>query len=104
MPRWLWWTPVAALLILAAVLGFRQGWLMANLSESDAIEAWAARYMEETGAPQADCTAVPGVQVWLVIRCGTGQDRRVYRLDRLGRLVRPSGPDGGSDTILEPNI
>ena len=104
MPRWLWFTPLAVLLLATAVLGYRHGWRVANLTESDAIEAWAARYMEETGAEQADCTAVPGQNVWLVIRCGTGQDRRVYRLDRFGRLLRPADPDGGTDVILEPNI
>lgn len=101
MPRWLWWSPLAVLLLLTALLGYRQGWLAANLTESGAIETYAARYMQETGAAQADCTAVPGAQVWLVIRCGTGQDRRIYRVNRFGRLVLP---DEDSDMILEPNI
>ncbi|MBV7393540.1 hypothetical protein [Mameliella sediminis] len=85
--RVLLWLPLAALVLFGAIQAFRAGWIVAHLSESAAIETYAARYMQETGAPAADCTAVPGEKVWLVIRCGTGEDRRIYRVNRFGGLV-----------------
>ncbi|WP_421907205.1 hypothetical protein [Mameliella sp.] len=99
--RLLLWLPLAVLVTLGAVLAFRAGWIAANLTESMAIESYAARYMAETGARAADCTAVPGSQVWLVIRCGTGQDRRVYRVNRFGGLV--TGKPAEGDRMKEPS-
>ena len=99
--RWVWWLPVAGLIGLAAVLGYRQGWIAAHLTESMAIETYATRYMAETGARAADCSAMPGGEVWLVIRCGTGQDRRVYRVNRFGGLVTGQPADG--DRMKEPS-
>ncbi|MBS0124270.1 hypothetical protein [Thetidibacter halocola] len=99
MSRWLWFLPLAALTLVGALLAFRYGWVAANLSETAAIETYAARYMDETGSPAADCTAVPGNRVWLVIRCGSGQDRIVYRVNRFGGLVDVTV---GSDPLQEP--
>ncbi|WP_425339806.1 hypothetical protein [Mameliella alba] len=99
--RLLLWAPLAALVALGAVMAFRAGWIAAHLTESMAIERYAARYMAETGAQAADCSAVPGARVWLVIRCGTGQDRRVYRVNRFGGLVTGQPADG--DRMKEPS-
>ncbi|KUF09105.1 hypothetical protein [Pseudoponticoccus marisrubri] len=93
MPRWLWFAPLAVLLVAVALFGFRQGWIVANLTETDVIEAMAARYLAEAG-PQArasDCVARPGREVWLVVACG-GPGMWEYRVDRLGRLKERFGP------------
>lgn len=100
MPRWAWFLPLGVLVIGGGLLGFRYGWIVANMTETDAIEAYAARWMAQTGAPAADCTGVPGRDVWLVIRCGTGQDRVIYRVNRFGGLVPGTVRD--TATILEP--
>lgn len=91
-PRWVWWLPVGVLLIVAALLGYRQGWLAANMTETAAIELYAARYMEETGAPAADCVAVPGAEVWLIVRCGEDGAAYEYHVNRFGGLIQAYGP------------
>jgi hypothetical protein len=95
MPRWLWWLPLGVLTLVVALFVFRAGWIVANLSETDVIEHYAAIYVAEEGgkATMTDCTAVPGqgAKVWLVIRCGR---HRVYPVDRFGRLIE-TVPEAG---------
>lgn len=93
MPRWLWFMPLGVLLVLTALTGFRLGWIDLRLTESAAIEAYAARYLREggEGARRSDCTARPGQTVWLVIRCGHGEvwEYHVNRFGGLKQLFRP---------------
>ena len=101
MPRWAWFLPLGALVCVGGLLGYRYGWIAANMTETAAIEAYAARYMEETGAPAAECSATPGEDVWLVVRCGSGAQGRVYRVNRFGGLVgveRRDDRDGRPET------
>jgi len=93
MPRWLWWTPLAVLTLLAGLLLFRQGWIAAHMTETDVIDHFAARYVAEHGGQKSDCVAVPGrsAQVWIEVHCG---DVAIYPVDRAGRLISlPEGPD-----------
>jgi hypothetical protein len=77
----------------AAVLGLITGLRWADLDETDVIGIWAREYVDETGGSPSDCAAVPDARddVWLVVSCGRGPDRRVYPLDRSGRLIERSG-------------
>ena len=86
MPRWLWWTPLAVLTVIAGLLVFRQGWIAAHLTETDVINHYAARYVTDHGGQKADCLAVPGrtAGVWIEVRCGADV---IYPVDRSGRLV-----------------
>lgn len=93
MPRWLWWTPLAVLTLVAGLLLFRQGWIRAHLNETDVISHYAALYVAETGgeAKVTDCVARPGGQsdIWLVVRCEQPRSGRVrhFPLDWSGRLI-----------------
>ena len=79
----------AALVALALVLGLWLGQSRAPLTETQAIEAVAARHVAETGGLTSDCVAVPGEgAVWLRVSCGD----RVYRLDAAGALLPPAEP------------
>lgn len=89
MPRWVWFLPVGGLVLLSAIIGFRLGWLDVHLDESTAIEAYAKRYMRDSGAPAADCTGIPGQEVWLVVRCGAGWEYHVNRFGGLKHVFRP---------------
>ena len=107
MPRWIWFLPVGILLLVAALLGYRQGWLMANMTETAAIQMMAARYVEEAGeeARPSDCWAQPGEAVWLVVRCERDGARWEYHVNRFGGLERRYGPgEAGphTDEIGEP--
>ncbi len=99
MPIWVRFVPVALVVVAGALLAFRYGWIRANMTETAAIEAYAARYVAETGAPAADCVARPGARVWLVIRCGSGAEARVYRVNRFGGLVAPAAELDGAQGI-----
>lgn len=46
MPRWAMFLPFALIVALTALIGWRQGWLVANVTETEVIEATAARYVE----------------------------------------------------------
>lgn len=98
-PRWAFFLPLGAVVFLGALYAFRLGWIAAYITETAAIEAYAARYLSETGARAADCSAVPGERVWLVIRCGSGKDGRIYRVNRFGGLT---GTGPASDPDREP--
>jgi len=102
-PRWLLWAPVAALVAAGAVLGLKTGIDRAQLSETDAIERAAARYLSEAGpdARRTDCAAVPGrsAGVWLRVVCapGAGAPRFEYALDRRGAIIDPGGRAAGPE-------
>ena len=40
MPRWLWFAPLGGVLVAVAVLAFRQGLAVAQITETDVIETW----------------------------------------------------------------
>lgn len=91
MPRWLWWTPFALLLLVGAVYVFRLGMIAARIAETDVINRYAAVYMAETGAAAAleDCHARPGLDepgIWIVVICAGPEGRRSYHVNRFGGL------------------
>ncbi|NNE53645.1 MAG: hypothetical protein HKN30_14740 [Sulfitobacter sp.] len=102
MPRWLWWTPLALLVLGFALVGLRYGWIAATITETDVINRYAARYIKERGgdAALADCVAYPGQAgsgIWLVVRCTPDAgEPATYRVNRLGGLeqgaARPPAP------------
>lgn len=102
MRRVLWFLPLGALVLAGGAMGYRYGWIAANMSETAAIEAYAARYVRDHGGRMSDCLAVPGARVWLEVRCGTGAGLVVYEVNRLGGLVREGrgilGETGGPRT------
>lgn len=90
MPRWLLWTPLLALTAAFAVLGWRAGWHVSGLTETDVIEAAAARYVAGgEGRSRTDCAAQPhgSAQIWITVTCteATGRSHR-YDADRFGTL------------------
>lgn len=91
MPRWVWFAPLAILILAGAVWAFRWGWIAATITETDVINTYTQRYLAEGGATArlTDCTAVPGQQtgVWIVVRCLGTEARYDYPVDRFGRLV-----------------
>ena len=95
MPRWLWWMPLVLVTVLAGLFAYRAGYVAANLTETDVINHYAARYVAEgpDGAKVTDCSAQPGQSedVWLVVICGGPAHVVRYSVDRFGRLV-----EGGS--------
>ena len=91
--------PVGLLTVFAGLLGWKQGWIVANVTESDAIALYAARYAAEVpGADPADCRARPDpdARAWLTVICGPEPHdtaRHVtYRIDRSARLLTRTGP------------
>ncbi len=94
MARWAIWTPVFLLAALAGLLGYRLGRQAVTLTESGAIEVFAARYLQQSGpgARPSDCTAMPGEEAWLVVRCGRRGLYRAYWVSRTGGLIREAGP------------
>jgi hypothetical protein len=86
------WLPLGVLTFCGALLAFRLGWIDANLTETQAIEAYAARYMRDSGAPAADCVGVAGRDVWLRVICGPPGARWVYQVNRFGGLVGVETP------------
>lgn len=101
MPRWLWWGPLVVLTFVAGLFVFREGWIRANLSETDVINHFAAQYVAQTGgnAQMTDCMAEPGQQtgVWIVVQCQSDSGAAQFLVDRFGRLVEPRKLD-----VLEP--
>jgi hypothetical protein len=97
VPRWAWFLPLALLVIAGALYAFRLGWIAANITETDAIQAYAARYvaLAGPGARASDCLAIPGETrgVWITVLCApeTGPGWR-FDVGRLGGLVRMTGP------------
>ena len=106
MPRWALFLPFALMVALAALFGWRQGWLVANVTETQVIEAYAERYLAAraaagTGADAArsDCRARPdpGGASWLVVVCGPEPydpaRHYTYYVNRFGGLDRVVGPE-----------
>lgn len=106
MPRWLWWAPVGVLVLCGTLVSFRLGWIDANLTETEAIQAYANRYVTEAGpgAKRSDCWARPGETVWLVVRCGQPGAYWEYRVNRFGGLQKLSKPGetGAPEPQKEP--
>lgn len=86
-----------ALCVVAAALGIRAGWRVANLTESEVIEAAVANYIaHETQAGRrpsdTDCSATPGGSdgIWIVVLCLPLSDsetqRTEYFITRTGRM------------------
>lgn len=96
MPPWLWWAPLAVLVSTLAVWVFRWGWIAATITETDVINTYAQRYLQEAGgaARLTDCVAVPGghKDVWIMVRCaGVTGARYDYPVDKFGRLMDVRG-------------
>ena len=76
---------------VAAILAFRMGYNVVNITETNVINHYAARYVAEgpKGAKVTDCAAQPGDAegVWLVIQCGGAAHVVRYAVDRYGKLV-----------------
>lgn len=105
MPRWIWFLPLGLIVALAALVGWRQGWLVANVTETQVINAYAARYLDDRaaagtgdGARASDCRARPSpeVGVWLVVICGPDPHdparHYTYHVTRFGGLREVVGP------------
>ncbi|WP_339987842.1 hypothetical protein [Gymnodinialimonas ulvae] len=82
--------PLAGLLAVAGAFGLWLGLSTAPPSESEIIDAQAARYVAETGGDLVDCYAVPsGVDgVRLIVICEPdGGDAWYAATDARGRVV-----------------
>ncbi|QFT64114.1 hypothetical protein [Roseivivax sp. THAF30] len=106
MPGWLRFLPFALLVAMAALVGWRQGWIVANVTETQVIEAYAERYMADRqaagtgeGAARSDCRARPAPEGagWLVVICGPSPHdparHYTYYVNRSGGLERLVGPE-----------
>lgn len=86
---------------IAAALGLRAGWHIANLTETDVITAAVADYItHETALGQTpadtDCSATPGDgRVWIVVTCVPLADpatvRTEYHISRFGQMEKLRG-------------
>ena len=88
--------PLAALTVIAALLAYRQGYIAANLTETDVINQYAAQYVANHQGLYADCTAQPGTPpVWLIITCvPDGGTAITYLVDKAGhRVPHPDDDD-----------
>ena len=84
------WAGVAALFAVAAALGLLAGRQAAELTETEAIEAVAARWSAETGGAETLCAARPGTgAVWLEVTCGPVDGRiAIFDVARTGSVIR----------------
>ncbi len=84
---------IAVLTGTAGTLGYLAGSRQAALSETDVINAYAHRYVEEQGLAAGEirrCHAVPGQAdpIWLVVVCAEGSAaERAYFVGRNGALL-----------------
>ncbi len=96
MPRWLLWTPIAALTVATAFFGVRAGWHVSDLTESDVINRAAANYLQGGAERQAtDCAAKPSEQkgVWLIVTCSSSKGAfEVYEASRYGKVRLGAAP------------
>ncbi|WP_146588939.1 hypothetical protein [Puniceibacterium confluentis] len=108
MPRWTWWLPVALIVALSALFGWRHGWVAANVTETQVIDAYATRYLQDrardgsgAGARRSDCRARPSARAWLVVICGPEPQNKAlsytYYVARDGRLRMVVGPDDAAE-------
>lgn len=101
--RWLFVLPLVALALVVANLGLRTGLQQATLTETEVINRYAARYLDEgaAGASLRDCLAVPSDAdaLWLVVRCGPDPDGVTYsyHVDSFGSLNHRRPPYSGAD-------
>lgn len=82
---------------VAAGLGLVAGWRVATLTETQVIDAYAARYLDDArangiaSASERDCIAYPvdwdGGTGWLAVRCGLDAFSVTYTVNRLGILI-----------------
>lgn len=102
MPRWLLWTPVAALTAAMALFGLRAGVAYTHLSESDVINRAAQSYLSGGQDRSAsDCSARPSQQdrVWLVVTCqAAGGTSETYSATRFGDLRLAAQPAAQPET------
>lgn len=102
MPRWLLWTPIAALTVATAVFGVRTGWHVSNLSESDVINKAAQAYVNaKENRRETDCSASPSQDgsIWLIVTCTPLSGAALtYEATRFGKVTR------GSASVLRPEI
>lgn len=87
--RILFFLPFAALVLIAGLFAFRAGYWQANLTETDVINTYAAKYVAETGGALTDCVATPGeAPVWIEVTCRSGNgEGRIYPVNRRGALL-----------------
>lgn len=110
MPRWLFFAPLAALVMAVAALGLRQGYVRATLTETDVINRYAAQYLQEAGpgAALTDCLARPGQRagVWLVVICTAPAQAGsyAYYVNRLGALEFRAGPEAQEAPGAAPEL
>lgn len=86
----------AILCLLAGGLGLWLGIETSSLTESDVIEAAAARWSSETGIRDlTSCVAWARSEgeVWLEVTCGMEETKRRYVFDRRGNLIEDGGPE-----------
>jgi hypothetical protein len=90
--------PLVGLVAVAAVLGLSMGRKAALTTESEVIEAVAARYLDEGGSARRDCRARPAVSegLWLVVTCSRAGVGFEYFIDRFGRVADRSVLEGES--------
>ena len=97
MPRWMWFLPLAALVLGTGLLGLRYGLHAVRLTETDVITAYAERHVARFGGALSDCYAENGADhgVWIVVRCAAGPAARgqSYFVNRLGWLARQEAYD-----------
>ena len=81
---------------LTAIVGLWLGLQRSRITETDVINAYAARYVEETGGAVSDCAARPGedARVWMIISCGHAPEITRYFVDRAGRQTQPVQAQG----------
>jgi hypothetical protein len=81
--------PLVALVAAVAGLGLSMGGKAALTTESEVIEAVAARYLDEGGTARRDCLARPAVSdgLWLVVTCSREGVGFEYFIDRFGRVA-----------------
>ncbi len=75
---------VGLIVAVAAVSGLALGWGR-DESESAAIARVAVRHAREGG--DGECAGRPGAGVWLVVTCGQGAERNIYRVEKDGRIA-----------------
>lgn len=91
--------PLAGLLLAAGALGLWLGLRAVPPTETEIIEAQAARYVAETGGNLLDCFAVPsGVAgVRMVVICEPdGAEAWAVAVDDMGRVVEGAMPEDGA--------
>ncbi|SIS70174.1 hypothetical protein SAMN05421759_102475 [Roseivivax lentus] len=106
MPRWALFLPFALMVALTALIGWRQGWLVANVTETEVIEATAATYVQmrreagtDADAQWSDCRARPDPTgtSWLVVVCGPEPydpaRHYTFYVSRFGGIERVVGPE-----------